>query len=51
MAKTREGDGGSPYRPFKPKKKRPKYKQLELPLAKYGGKAKFKNDPRTKPNV
>ena len=44
-------DGGSPYRPFKPKKKRPKYKQLELPLAKYGGKAKFKNDPRTKPNV
>ena len=36
---------------MKNKKKRPKYKQLELPLAKYGGKNKFKNDPRTKPNV
>ena len=27
-------DGGSPYRPFKPKKKpKPRYKQLELALA------------------
>jgi len=43
-------EGGSPYRPFKRKKKPPKYKQLELPLA-YGGKAKFKTDPRTKPNA
>ena len=26
-------DGGSPYRPFKPKKKpKPKYKQLSLPI-------------------
>ena len=25
-------EGGSPYRPFKPKKKQPKYKQLSLPI-------------------
>jgi hypothetical protein len=34
-------EGGSPYRPFKPKKKpKPRYKQLELDLARIEKKRK-----------
>ena len=34
-------EGGSPYRPFKPKKKpKPRYKQLELVLARIENKRK-----------
>ena len=38
-------EGGSPYRPFKPKKKRPKYKQLELPIRLAKVKQKSPNGP------
>ena len=41
----------SPNRPHGKKKKRETFQQLKLPLAKYGGKTKFINDPTTGPNA
>ena len=43
-------EGGAPGKQFKMKEEQLTIPGLKLPLAKYGGKKKFKNDPLTGPN-